>query len=220
MTDKADSLDELLDLARRQLDVAIDSNWENDNTTALEELHGLSAVREDVTSAAIRMLQDPDWRQRLLGARIVREIQSRREETARAALQALRAEEHEDAAHFLVAVFGLNSLFEALPDLIAFTEHPDPALRRTAAGAVASCAGDPPVPEAIDTLCRLLEDPDAEVRFSAAYDLAEWWIEDGIRNSRIAAALAKRLYDEDSDVRKQVRRALKRYSGPGVDPSS
>ncbi len=110
-------------------------------------------------------------------------------------------------------VFGLNPLDEALPDLIAFTEHPDPVLRRRAADSVASCAGDPPVPEAIDTLCKLLEDPDDEVRFSAA-DLAEWWLEDGIREPRIAAALAKILDDEDPGVREEARRALNHGGGP------
>jgi len=99
---------------------------------------------------------------------------------------------------------------DAIPDLVRALDHPDPNLRYTLAGAISTCAGDRfnedelavKMPDAaLSALVTLAQDEDADVRYSALYELSSWWKEVGLVDPRAEATLRAGLTDEDDGVR-------------------
>jgi vesicle coat complex subunit len=84
--------------------------------------------------------------------------------------------------------------------------HEDPGIRYHVATAISNlAAGDLPE-ESRATLTALARDPDAEVRFSAVFELGTWW--QANHDEGIEAVLRTALRDSEPVVARTARTAL------------
>jgi hypothetical protein len=153
-----------------------------------------------------QLILSPDATARILGTRLVRGLKEFRTQAAADLADLLRYEQDEDVICWIVGAFGTLPSESVTDELIALAAHPDPAIRyHTAAALVNRSAGDLPMP-AFETMLTLCSDDDAEVRFSAVYELGAWW--QANHDVRAEAVLRRAIRDEDPFVFRAARDAL------------
>ncbi|BCY10410.1 HEAT repeat domain-containing protein [Actinoplanes sp. L3-i22] len=164
-------LDLLLRLARRE----IEDPYGETSQPALVALH--QRPTREVFDIAATLLHDNDVTQRELGAQILRNLGDEgpdgrpfRVETITLMRARLRTETDPAVLSWIISALGYHHGKEALPQVLAFTDHPDDRVRFHIAAALTSLVDlDRVEPEAADALIRLCHDEDDETRFYALY---------------------------------------------------
>ena len=153
-----------------------------------------------------RLILSPDAASRILGTRLVRELKEFRTQAAADLADLLRYEQDEDVICWIVSAFGFLNSESVTDELIALAAHPDPAIRYHAASALVNRTGGDLSTAAFDTLLILCNDEDAEVRFSAVFELGTWW--QASHDVRAEAVLRRAIRDIDPFVFRAARDAL------------
>jgi hypothetical protein len=115
--------------------------------------------------------------ERILGTRLVRELKSDAVLVTKRLLEVLE-DEHDDA----VIAWLLNALAflgrpEALSAISSFAGSASAGVREAVATAISGCSTPDLSQGSRDVLVRLAHDADHQVRFSAVFELGEWWKE-------------------------------------------
>lgn len=170
---------------------------------------------EAVFLRALALVESPDWPNRRLGFRVLKEIgQGRRprpfnQRTIDALLPRVGACESLVELRALVSTLGWQYDARVLPTLLALADHPDAGVRYHVASNLPGCAwrSDGTIDEAaLPPLLQLMTDPDSDVRY---YATAAFEIDDpAVDSPAIRSALQQRRSDEDESVRLSARRAL------------
>ncbi|MFI8322924.1 ankyrin repeat domain-containing protein [Streptomyces sp. NPDC085529] len=190
--------EELAARALRRGDPELD-DW----TTAVDELAG--RADEETFVAAAGWCADRDPLRRALGARVLGALPG----FAASAVPVLRrlaagaAGPAREPLLSAVTALGTCARPDAVPELLAAAAHPDPEVRRAAAGALAGLvpAGDM---DALGVLLALSRDGDARVRDWAVLALAELPDDTPL----VREALAERLADPDPETAAEAARGL------------
>jgi HEAT repeat protein len=140
---------------------------------------------------------------RLFAIRLTREMH-REMEVAQALLEVLRRDSDARVLSWCIGGLGFRGLPEAVEVLARFVTHPDPHLRYRLAGALSVCAGPRLNHAARDALLRLADDHDADVRFSAFYELSSGWQHEAAddHDALVRERLLAGLSDTDEGVRR------------------
>lgn len=213
-----DSIEELLAWALRSQDDECQPGSSARNA-ALQEL--IDTPSEEVFTAAAGLIPSRDRRKRLLGVRILSELGRPSMPYAHRAapllLRCLAVEEDTELLEWEISALGNQRSPEALPALLNLRAHPAAPVRDAVAGAIsASQAANLDAPS-IRALTELAGDSDAEVRFSAVFELAVWF-EAGSEELRVVAALHRATCDADPRVARAAASALaSRPSGPAAE---
>ncbi|MFF2776219.1 ankyrin repeat domain-containing protein [Streptomyces sp. NPDC058052] len=175
----------------------------DDWTTAVAELAGRADEETFVAAAAWCAYRDP--LRRALGARVLGALPGFAA-SAVPVLRRLAAEVTGPAREPVLSVvtaLGACADPAAVPELLAAAAHPDPEVRRAAAGALAGLvpAGDM---DALGVLLGLSRDGDARVRDWAVLALAELPDDTPL----VREALAERLADPDPETAAEAARGL------------
>ena len=165
-----------------------------------------STPERDLLRVGRQLILSPDSAARILGTRLLRGLKEFRTQAAADLADLLRYEQDDDVICWIVSAFGSLNSESVTDELIALAAHPDPAIRyHTAAALVNRTAGDLPA-ASFETLLALCTDDDAEVRFSAVYELGAWW--QANHDVRAEAVLRRAIRDEDPFVFRAARDAL------------
>ncbi|MFD3534348.1 ankyrin repeat domain-containing protein [Streptomyces sp. NPDC058664] len=175
----------------------------DDWTTAVAELAGRADEETFVAAAAWCAYRDP--MRRALGARVLGALPG----FAPSAVPVLRrlaaegATQAREPALSVVSALGECADPAAVPDLLAVAGHPDAAVRRAVAGALAGIVPAGHV-EALGVLLALSRDGDARVRDWATLALAELPDDTPL----VREGLAERLGDTDPETAAEAARGL------------
>jgi HEAT repeat protein len=226
-------LDELLQRALEAHRVFWKSNEgeDDEDLVALCTLHDLAtaktgptgdaAAADYIVDAGLAMLRGDDPVARIFGIRLTREMH-RETEVAQAFLEVLRRDADARVVSWCIGGLGFRGLPEAIEVLAAFVTHPDPHLRYRLAGAISACAVPRLNDAARDALLCLAEDDDADVRFSALYELSSWWQHEAAHDHDplVRQRLADGLSDADEGVRRTCAEALEHPAPSRREPTT
>jgi hypothetical protein len=146
-----------------------------------------------------------DMKERQLHARLLADIDLPADRRLAEVLSTLGEESEPDVISWLVFAIRDTALPSALGSLRKLAEHPSPKVRFPIPDALSACAtrfGD-----IADVLLALSQDVDAEVRWSATFELAAWWREE--KDLRIEARLSQALADPSDEVRRAAAEAMR-----------
>jgi len=153
-----------------------------------------------------RLIHSEDPAERILGVRLIRDLKDFGPHAASDLCDLLHREQDEDVVCWVVSAFGSLTSELVTNDLVALAAHRDPAIRYHAAAALANrAAGDLPS-VSFDALLTLCGDEDSEVRYSAVFELGEWW--QASHDVRAEAMLRRAIRDTDPFVFRAARDAL------------
>ncbi len=161
-----------------------------------------------------RLLASPHGLDRILGARILRENWTRRADALALIVQAVQQESDADVLGWLLSAVAYLGDLSALRVVEVFVEHEEPRVRDQAAGAISSCGAERRSSSAVAALLRLADDSNDEVRFSAVFELGQWW-QGGFTDSRVEDRLRRALGEDDGRLRDVAAEAF-----AAVSPSS
>lgn len=164
----------------------------------------VTTAGDELWASAQVLLASPDPRRRILGTRLAREATPFQAEAAEVLGALLASESNQDVIWWLVRAFGfLNS--ESVTNLLpALARDESARIRYNVATALANCAELRPA--SLDALTELARDDDAEVRFSAVYELGAWWGLD--HDPHVRGTLERALSDSAPFVAKAAADAL------------
>jgi hypothetical protein len=162
----------------------------------------LAAGRELIASDAAR--------RRILGTRLLRELG---EHAGQAVAELtwlldreLDRENDDEVLYWVVSALGFLGGAPVTAGLTGLAAHGDPGIRYHVATALAN-AGTGELPEeSRATLISLAQDPNAEVRFSAVFELGAWW--QAAPDARVEAVLRRACRDSDRATAQAARSAL------------
>jgi hypothetical protein len=178
---------------------------ESDATAKNQSLQQLiDHPSDEVFEAARRLIESSVPGKRKLGIRILRELGRPQMPYARAAVgelsRLLERERQPDLLVWTVSALGNQHVGEALPVLWELATHPEPTVRDSVSGAISGAAMSTGLDDrSIDVLCRLSQDTDGDVRFSAVFELSAWRAH-GVTDPRITAALEQARHDNEPKV--------------------
>ncbi|MEQ8716445.1 MAG: hypothetical protein RIE08_02430 [Acidimicrobiales bacterium] len=172
--------------------------------------------RDEVFRTAAALLSAARKERRLVGLRILREIDTQRDSAAQLVLTALdvSAEADELAIH-LSAVAWLGTA-EAVKPTIVLVDHPDPGVRHAMTEVLSFCSPTPMPGEVRDALIVLSADPVERIRFSAVFEIRSWIESRGLGGDEVLTAMRARLEDEDEDVRRTAHEAVAQLETNGA----
>ena len=195
---------ELIDSLLRQQAEEFVTDFETGNYLLSSTI--ASTPEPGLLRAGRRLILSPDAAARILGTRLVRGLKESRTQAGADLADLLRYEQDEDVICWVVSAFGSLHSESVTDELIALAAHHDPSIRyHIAAALVNRAAGDLPA-KSFDTLLMLCTDDDAEVRFSAVFELGGWW--QASHDVRAEAVLRRAIRDSDPFVFRAARDAL------------
>lgn len=187
-----------------------DDEFRLDHSASNSLLHSViaDAPEEELFTAGRRELGSDDPMRRILGIRLIRELKSHREQAKAALTEMIDNESDATVLFWLVSAFGFIESDERVAAWLRLhSADDDPAMRYAVATALANCASPELADESLSALLDLSHDQNAEVRFSAIFELGSWWLLN--RDPRIEAELRRAaLGDEDSEVASAAKYAL------------
>lgn len=194
-------LTQLVQEALRLQAVEIASGFAESNA-ALVELTAETDFESVLQHASHLRTGTSDERQ--LYARLVAEITMSQEERAKRVLQIVSEETDPYVLRWLV--FGLRNAgsVSAIDALRQLARHPSPVVRFPVPDALSACADS--FDTVADLLIALSHDDDADVRWSAVYELGAWWRD--TRDPRIESRLLAASDDPSPEVRSTARDAI------------
>jgi HEAT repeat protein len=177
----------------------VDSEAKN---TALELL--IDHPSEEVFRHAVSLCASQHSGERKLGVRILRELGRPRMPYAVGATKILREVilESPDTDLLVWEVSALGNQHEpsALPVLWELANHSESPVRDAVCGAISGAAQRIGLDEhSVHVLVQLSHDNDANVRFSAVFELAAWRAE-GVSNATLLSALERATLDPDPQI--------------------
>jgi hypothetical protein len=147
-------------------------------------------------------LRSGDVRRRILGIRLVRELKRYQDEATAELADMLGRETDPDVIYWLVSAFGFLKSDPVTGRLRVLADHPDPGVRYHVATALANSASGKISAASVDALLALSRDENAEVRFSAIFELGSWWKTS--RDPRIESALKHAILDDNDPLVRRV----------------
>jgi hypothetical protein len=195
---------QVIDQLLRQQDAEFLSGFTSASTVLPSVI--ASAREPDLLAAGIRELRSRDPRRRILGIRLIRELRQLQEEAAVVLADLLGHEDDAEVIYWVAGAFGFLKSDSVTDRLSALAEHLDPGVRYQVATALANCSGDELPATSRDVLLALCRDENAEVRFSAIFELGSWWL--ASHDARIESALTRALADADRLVARAAGDAL------------
>lgn len=184
----------LVDALLKQQDDEFQMNY----SEASPLLHSVitETSEQELFSAGLRELGSGDPRKRILGIRLIRELKGYQEQVKAALIDLIGREG--DAAVFIwiVSAFGFIKTDDRVAEWLRNkAADDDPNMRYAIATALANHAGTKLPDESLDVLVTLAHDDDAEVRFSAVFELGSWWLCN--RDPRIETELVRAAREDD-----------------------
>jgi HEAT repeat protein len=193
---------------------------EEDGGRSSRTLAGLVTSRPSswLLKRGTELLDSPAPNERILGTRMIRELPAPWASKAGSEiLDRLDGEQDADVSAWFIRALGFLGATPALDDVLAFTDHQSAAVREAVADAISGCSADDLSGAAQNALIALARDSDAEVRFSAVFELGSWW-QTGLHDGAVEIALNDASKDQERAVSRAARAALK--GDDGVDPGS
>jgi HEAT repeat protein len=186
-----------------------DIEFRENSAAANSLLHSVvsGSSEEELFATGSQELGSEDPRRRILGVRLIRELKEYRAE-ATAALTEMMVHERDPAVlYWVVSAFGFLKSDSAAERLRRLATDMDPGIRYGVATALANPAGSELPAASLEVLLALCRDINAEVRFSAVFELGSWWLIN--HDPRIESVLRyAALQDEDPDVAEAAKYAL------------
>jgi HEAT repeat protein len=185
----------LIDSLLLQQDIEFRSDFAS--TNALLHSTIVEANEPELLAAGRREIRSQDPRRRILGVRLIRELKQYSGDAAEEIGRMLTSERDPEVMYWVVGAFGFlksDSVGDQLRELVS---HPSPGVRYNVATALANRASAEIPANSIGALLALARDQDAEVRFSAIFELGSWWKVN--RDPRIESALRNAI-ETDNDL--------------------
>ena len=181
----AELTQETVDSMLVQQDMEFRTNFASTNTL----LHSVivHAPETELLAAGTEELRSEDPGRRILGIRLIRELKQYSQEATTELARMLEAERDPEVLYWIVGAFGFLKSDLVADRLRVLASHPNPGVRYNAATALANCASGEIPAESLGALLTLARDENAEVRFSAIFELGWWWKIN--HDSRIESAL-------------------------------
>ncbi|MEM9565986.1 MAG: HEAT repeat domain-containing protein [Actinomycetota bacterium] len=150
-------------------------------------------------------LRTGDVEERMLAARLLVDSTLDRDQALAQSRAGLLAESSPEVLRWLATALGHTRNEDAIADLVALAASEHAPIRFAVAGSLSQCAGGA-FDSIADTLLTLAADTDADVRWSAAFELGEWLpVSD---DERIRARLLELADDPAQEVGAVAQRAL------------
>jgi hypothetical protein len=196
---------EIVDALLSRQDIEFRENISAANSLLKSVVSG--STEEELLAVGSRALGSEDPRRRILGVRLIRELKEYRAEAATALTEMMGHEGDPAVLYWIVSAFGFLKSDSVADRLRQLAEDADPGIRYAVATALANPAGSELPAASLEVLVALCRDIDAEVRFSAVFELGSWWLIN--HDPRIESVLrGAALEDEDVDVADAARYAL------------
>jgi HEAT repeat protein len=164
------------------------------------------APEDELLAAGEELICSGAANRRILGVRLLRELTQHARKAASDMAGLLRHERDDDVIYWIASAFGFLESEPVTNELISLATHEDPGVRYHVATALANRSSGELPDESLTALTALAVDPDAEVRYSAVFELGSWW--QASRDPRIETALETALRDGDLHVVRAARDAL------------
>jgi HEAT repeat protein len=187
--------DDEIDAMLQEQDAEFQSEFSATNAllnSAISNVPGL-----ELLAVGTREIQSDDPKRRILGIRLIRELKRNSAEAARELGALLTTEQDSEVLYWVVGAFGFLKSDLVTDQLINLVGHPDPGVRYNAATALANIRSSEIPTKSVNALIALAEDENAEVRFSAVFELGSWWKVN--HDPRIESAL-RRVINTDDDA--------------------
>jgi HEAT repeat protein len=196
----ADLIDELLS----EQDLEFQTEFESTNYL----LHStvVNAPEAELLAAGEKLISSDSASQRILGIRLVRELKRLAGKATSDMAGLLHRERDDDVIYWIASAFGFLKSYSVTRELISLAAHGNPGVRYHVATALANRSSGELPDESLAALTGLAGDADAEVRFSAVFELGSWW--QASHDVRIEAVLRNALGDGDPEVVRAARDAL------------
>ena len=174
-------------------------------------LGGLRSAPASNVIEMVEALREGDVEERMLAARLLVDSTLDGAQILRQGRAALETESSPDVLRWLTTALGSARSQDAIADLVTLASHELSKVRFAVPGSLSQCAGGvfEPVAEALLTLSN---DPDDDVRWSAAFELGEWLLVSD--DPRIRGRLVDLADDPAEQVRTAVSRAIAEAGGP------
>jgi HEAT repeat protein len=130
---------------------------------------------EWLVATGLALMGSPKAGERILGSRLVREVKNDRAAIVAAVAACLRAEADPSAIPWLISALGFLQATDEMTLILSFVASVDPATRYAVADSISHSAGEVLQSEPRDALLQLANDADAEVRWSAVFEVGAWW---------------------------------------------
>jgi HEAT repeat protein len=187
---------ETVDSILLQQDMEFRTEFAHTNTL----LHSVivAAPEPELFAVGMQAVGSEDPRRRILGVRLLREIKQYSEAITIELGRMLAHERDPDVIYWVVGAFGFLKSDSVADQLRALVSHPNTGVRYNVATALANCASSEIPADSMDALLALAGDPNAEVRFSAVFELGAWWKIN--HNPRIGSALRNAISTDDDPL--------------------
>lgn len=195
---------ELIDELLREQDLEIRAEFGIVNHLLHSAIGG--APEDELLAAGEELIRSDAANQRILGVRLLRELRQHATKAASDMAGLLHREQDDDVIYWIASAFGFLDSEPVTNELISLAAHDDPGVRYHVATALANRSSGELPGESLTALTVLTGDPDAEVRFSAVFELGTWW--QASQDPRIEAVLVAALRDRDPRVVRAARDAL------------
>ena len=187
------------DLVLKALDEVV--RQDDGPVPCLAALH--SRPTHEVFDAAVQLLRSESSAKRELGARVLRELGPEgarpfSREAEKVLIERLVAENSPRVTGWIISALGYNSATDSLKGVLHFAQHEDAFVRFHVAAAIPSLM-DNGSSDAVATIEEMISDPDADVRFYAAYAFLEELR--GISQERKNELAGSLLNDNDQQIR-------------------
>jgi HEAT repeat protein len=187
--------DEEIDAMLREQDAEFESEFSATNSLLISAIGNVP--EPELLAVGAREIQSDDPRRRILGIRLIRELKRNGEEAARELSGLLTTERDTDVLYWAAGAFGFLKSDLVTDQLISLAGHPDPGVRYNVATALANIRSSDIPTKSVNTLLALAEDEDAEVRFSAVFELGSWW---KVNHDPIIESALRRIIITDNDA--------------------
>ena len=196
--------EELIDELLREQDLEFRAEFEIVNHL----LHSTigDAPEDALLAAGEKLICGNVANQRILGVRLLRELKQHAGKAASDMAGLLHREQDDDVIYWIASAFGFLESDSVTSELVKLAAHDNPGVRYHAATALANRGSGELPGESLTALTVLAGDADAEVRFSAVFELGTWW--QASQDPRIEAVLGIALGDGDPHVVRAARDAL------------
>jgi HEAT repeats len=135
----------------------------------------VEASEPELLAAGKREIRSEDPRRRILGIRLIRELKQYGEDAAAEMAGMLFSEQDPEVMYWIVGAFGFLKSDSVEDQIRGFAADPNPSVRYSVATALANRASAEIPEDSVDVLFALAHDQNAEVRFSAIFELGSWW---------------------------------------------
>lgn len=186
--------------------IEFQSNFDVPNH-ALHEIV-VEAPEKERLRVGLELIDSEDPARRILGIRLIREVHEEKIEIAAIERLAdlLRAETDENVIYWIVGAFGFLESAKVTDKLVALAGHIEPGIRYHVATALMNSGSEDVPAEIWDALSKLCHDGNAEVRFSAVFEVGSWY--EASSDDRAKRELALALNDDDPFVARAAKDAL------------